>query len=157
MKRQYGLIWPAGTEIWIHAKTVNDVIPCMADYTMKSIDELRKILGEMKDAGKIYVALLYGSFAKGAQHVRSDIDLALYLNAATPEEELDLIDRILMSVDRDVSILRLDDQDESPFVVQEALKGIHLVDPDLEILYAVSHRVLHECKTIRFRRENSPG
>jgi predicted nucleotidyltransferase len=136
---------------------MNDIIPCVVGYTMESVDELRKILVEMKNAGKIYLALLYGSFAKGAQHVRSDIDLAVYLNTATPEEELDLIDRILMSVDRDVSILRLDDQDESPFVVQEALKGIHLVDPDLEILYEVSHRVLHECETIRFRRENSPG
>jgi len=157
MKRQYGLIWPACTRIRVRAKTMNHVIPCMVACTMKSIDELRKILGELKEARKIYVALLYGSFAKGAQHVRSDIDLAVYLNAATPEEELELIDRILMSVDRDVSILRLDDQDESPFVVQEALKGIHLVDPDLEILYDVSHRVLHECETIRFRRENSLG
>jgi predicted nucleotidyltransferase len=153
MKRRYGLIWSACAVIRVHAGTVNCIIPCMADYTMESVDELRKILGEMKNAGKIHLALLYGSFAKGAQHVRSDIDLAVYLNAATPEEELDLIDRILMSVDRDVSILRLDDQDESPFVVQEALKGIHLVDPDLERLYEVSHRVLHECETIRFRRE----
>jgi predicted nucleotidyltransferase len=124
---------------------------------MDAIDELRRTLGQMKDAGQVYIAVLYGSFAKGAQHVRSDIDLAVHLNAATQEEELDLIDRILMSVDRDVSILRLDDQDESPFVVQEALKGIHLVDPDLERLYEVSHRVLHECETIRFRRENSLG
>lgn len=124
---------------------------------MDAIHELRKTLGQMKHAGRIYLAVLYGSFAKGAQHVRSDIDLAVYLNAATQEEELDLIDRILMSVDRDVSILRLDDPDESPFVAQEALKGIHLVDPDLERLYGVSHRVLHECETIRFRRENSLG
>ncbi len=157
MKRQYGLIWPANTGIRIHTKTMNDIKPCMACIDMKSIDELRKILGEMKNAGKIYLAILYGSFAKGAHHVRSDIDLAVYLNAATLEEELDLTDRILMSVDREVSILRLDDQDESPFVVQEALKGIHLVDPDLEILYQVSHRVLHECETIRFRREYSLG
>ncbi len=157
MKRRYGLISPACTGIRLHVNTMNGVIPCMVDYTMKSVDELRKILGEMKDAGKIYLALLYGSFAKGAQHVRSDIDLAVYLNAASLEEELDLIDRILMSVDLDVSILRLDDQDESSFVVQEALKGIHLVDPDLEILYEVSDRVLHECETIRFRRENSLG
>ncbi len=157
MKRQYGLIWPACAGIRIYARTVNDIVPCMTDYTMEPVDELRKILGEMKKARKIHLALLYGSFAKGAQHVRSDIDLAVYLNAATPEEELDLIDRILMSVDRDVSILRLDDQDESPFVVQEALKGIHLVDPDLEIFYEVSHRALHECETIRFRRENRPG
>jgi len=124
---------------------------------MNSIDELRKILGEMKNAGKIHLALLYGSFAKGAQHVRSDIDLAVFLNASTLEEELDLIDRILMSVDRDVSILRLDDLDESPFVVQEALKGNHLVNPDLEIFYDVSHRALHECESIRFRRENNLG
>jgi uncharacterized protein len=52
----------------------------------------------------------------------------------------------------DAPILLLDDQDESPFVVQETLKGIHLVDPDLEILYHSSHRVLHECETIPFRR-----
>ncbi len=99
---------------------------------MDAIDELRKTLGQMKDADQVYIAVLYGSFAEGAQHVRSDIDLAVYLNATPQEEELDLIDRILMSVDRDVSILRLDDPDESPFVAQEALKGIHLVDPDLE-------------------------
>ncbi|MGO8945374.1 MAG: hypothetical protein ACLQJ7_17090 [Syntrophobacteraceae bacterium] len=65
MKWRDGLIWPASTGISIHPKTMNDIITCMADYAMKPIDELRKILVEMKNAGKIHLALLYGSFAKG--------------------------------------------------------------------------------------------
>ena len=51
-----------------------------------------------------------------------------------------------------VKILRLDDEDESPFVVQEALKDLHLVEPEPELLYKVTHRVLHETEEIRFRR-----
>ncbi len=41
---------------------------------MEPVDELRKILGEMREAGKIVLALLYGFLAKGTRHVRSDID-----------------------------------------------------------------------------------
>lgn len=96
--------------------------------------------------------VLYGSFAGGTPHARSDIDLALYLNA-NREEEIRIIDEILMSTDRQVSILRLDDEDESPFIIQEALKGNHLVEPDAEALYAVYHRVLHESEGMRTRRE----
>ncbi len=124
---------------------------------MDAIDKLRMTLQAMKDDGKISVAVLFGSFAGGSPHARSDIDIAVYLDAANPEEEMDLVDRILMSVDRDVSILRLDDEDESPFVVQEALKGVHLVEPEREILHSVSRRVLHESESIRYRREHSFG
>ena len=124
---------------------------------MNEIECLREVLQAMRDEGRISVAVLYGSFAKGCQHKRSDIDIALYLNAGNHEDEIDLIDRILLSVERDVSILRLDDPDESPFIVQEALKGLHLVAPDMEVLYRVSLRVLHESENIRFRRENRLG
>jgi predicted nucleotidyltransferase len=58
----------------------------------------------MKDGGKIHIAVLFGSFANGFPHARSDIDIAVYFNAADPEEGTDLIDRILMSSERDVSI-----------------------------------------------------
>ena len=118
---------------------------------------LRTTLEAMRDEGKIGLAILFGSFAKGRPHARSDIDIAVYFNGTDPQEEMDLIDRILMSVEREVSILRLDDEEESPFVVQEALKGIHLVEPDMETLYSVSVRALHEAETIRFRRELSLG
>ena len=124
---------------------------------MREIESLRETIQRLKADGKVTIAIVYGSYAAGTPHSRSDIDLALYFNADNDAEKMELADQILMATETDVSILRLDDEDESPFVVQDALKGIHLVDPDLETLYAVSHRVLHECEGIRFRRELSVG
>lgn len=121
----------------------------------REIESLREILLKFKQEGKIKVALLYGSYARGASHKRSDIDIALFISSGNKEEEMEIIDEILMSAEKDISILRLDDEDESPFVTKEALKGIHLVEPDLDTLYKVSHRVLHECEEIRFRRSLS--
>jgi uncharacterized protein len=116
------------------------------------VEPLVAILARMKERGELSVAILFGSFAAGAQHCRSDIDLAIALNAETGEREMELIDTILMAAERQVSLLRIDDPDESPMVIQEALKGIHLVEPDLEVFYQVADRVLHESESIRYRR-----
>jgi predicted nucleotidyltransferase len=114
---------------------------------------LKACLSKHHREGKVLLAMLYGSYAHGTPHGRSDIDLALYLAASEEGDDTHIIDEILMSADRQISILRLDDEDESPFVVQEALRGIHLVEPDTEALYRVYHRVLHEGEAIRARRE----
>ncbi|MBI5407799.1 MAG: nucleotidyltransferase domain-containing protein [Nitrospirae bacterium] len=119
----------------------------------KELTPLVDVLTRLKDQGKVLVAILYGSYAQGKPHKRSDVDLAVFINSKNREDEIKIIDDILMSVERDVGILRLDDEDESPFIVQEALKGIHLIEPDTDCLYAVSHRALHEAEEIRFRRE----
>lgn len=121
----------------------------------KDIEKIAKVLHELKAGGKILLAYLYGSFASASQHVRSDIDLAIYMNTQDDSETMEVTDRILMATDRQVGILRLDDEEESPFLVQRALNGIPLVEPDTEILYAVAHRALHEAETIRFRRAES--
>jgi uncharacterized protein len=113
---------------------------------------VQKALSALRRESKVLVAVLYGSFLNGTPHTRSDIDLALYLRVASEEEEIETIDRILMSSEREISILRLDDEDESPFIVQEALKGRHLVEPDKDALYHVYHWTLHESESIRFRR-----
>ena len=118
----------------------------------KDIAPLKEVLAKLKNEGKILITLLYGSYANGIPHIRSDIDLAVFINAKDRKEETEIIDEILISVERDVSILRLDDEDESPFIIQEALKGVHLIEPDDDALYAVSHRTLHEAESIRFRR-----
>ena len=123
----------------------------------EELDILKKLLMELRKEGKVVIAILYGSYAKGILHKRSDIDLALYIKAADKKEEIEIVDQILMAAERDISILRLDDEDESPFIIQEALKGVHLIDPDKEILYSVSHRVLHDSENIRFRKELSIG
>lgn len=118
---------------------------------------LREVLQRLKDRGILKIALLFGSYASGQAHARSDIDLALYLDSPDPEEELAALDAVLMASDREIGLLRLDDEEESPFVVQEALKGRHLIEPDEKSLYSVYHRVLHEAESIRFRRESADG
>lgn len=124
-------------------------------FENSELEPLVQTLRELQSSGDIKLAILYGSFANDSQHCRSDIDVALLLSADTNDHEMYIIDRILMSVDRQVSILRLDDPDESPFVVQTSLKGIHLVEPDSESYYKVADRVLHESESIRSRRHNS--
>lgn len=110
------------------------------------------VLKRLREEGKILVAILFGSYANGTPHVRSDIDLAVYINTDDEGKRAEIIDEMLMAVERDVNILRLEDEEESPFIVQEALKGLHLVEPDTDSLYKIGHRVLHETESIRFRR-----
>ena len=99
---------------------------------------------------KILLAYLFCSFANGKPHIRSDIDLAIYVNASE-KEAIEITDEILMSTDREIEILRLNDEEESPFIIQQALKGIPLVEPHLDTLYNVAHKALHEAESIRFR------
>jgi len=121
----------------------------------REIESLTRVLQRLRTSGKVLLAYLYGSFASGDVHARSDIDLAVYLSVGDEPEAIEVVDRILMAADRQVEILRLDDEDESPFMVQRALKGIPLVEPDVEALYSVARRALHEAETIRFRRAQS--
>lgn len=121
------------------------------------IDTLKTVLEDLKKRGRILLAYLFGSYRTGTQHRRSDIDLAIYFNTDDEKEVAEIIDKILMSTERTVEILRLDDEDESPFIIQEALKGIPLIEPDMETLYRVAHRVLHETEGIRYRRAISSG
>lgn len=113
---------------------------------------LKQVLTKLKKEGKIHIAILFGSLASGKSHKRSDVDLAICLSIQDKNEEIRIIDEILMSIDRDINILRLDDEDESPFIIQEALKGIHLIEPDKDCLYDIANRVLHEAEGIKFRR-----
>lgn len=124
---------------------------CLENPELKS---LIQTLRELQSSGEIKLAILYGSFANSAEHCRSDIDIAILLSPDTVDRETSILDRILMSAERQVSILRLDDPDESPFVVQESLKGVHLVEPDQESYYKIADRALHESESIRLRRHN---
>jgi predicted nucleotidyltransferase len=117
------------------------------------LQPLITVLSELKKEHKLDLAILFGSYAKGIHHHRSDIDLAISIPPVIQESEMDIIDRILMTSERHISMLRLDDVEESPLVIQEALKGIHLVAPDYYTYYFVADRVLHECESIRGRRQ----
>ncbi|MBI5416509.1 nucleotidyltransferase domain-containing protein [Candidatus Poribacteria bacterium] len=116
------------------------------------IEQIKNVLIELKKENKILLAYLFGSYAEKKQHKRSDIDIAIYFNTKNERETIDAIDKILMSVRQEVEILRLDDEDESPFMIQIALKSIPLIEPDLETFYNVKHRILHETERIRLKR-----
>lgn len=118
----------------------------------KEIRVLRAVLERLREDKKVLLAYLYGSYAAGLQHKRSDIDIAVFLNTTDEKERAEIIDTILMATDRQIEILRLDDEDESPFIIQKALKGIPLIEPDMETLYKVVHRALHETERIRYKR-----
>lgn len=123
----------------------------------KELEALKAELNNLKEKGKVLLAYLYGSYAAGTGHKRSDIDLAIYLNPVDEKEAINIIDTILMAVERPVEILRLDDEEESPFIIQEALKGIPLIEPDIETLYMVADHALHETEDIRHRRAIASG
>ncbi len=119
---------------------------------MEEIESLKKELKKLKEERKISLAFLYGSFAKGKVHKRSDIDIAIYINSKDEKETANIVERLSSLTDRNLEILRLDDEDESPFIIQEALKGMPLIEPDDDILYEVYDKALHESEGIRFRR-----
>jgi len=123
----------------------------MNNFLEEDIKKLKEVLEKYKKKRKILLAYLFGSLAEGKIHSRSDIDLAVYLTGSE-KEKLQILEELLVSVKRDLDILRLDDEDESPFIVQKALKGIPLIEPDEEILYQVWDRALHESEHIRLKR-----
>jgi predicted nucleotidyltransferase len=119
------------------------------------ISSLKQVLNTLRAESKILLAYLYGSYSTGLQHGRSDIDLAVYINSNDDKEIIEIIDTILMTSEVPIEILRLDDDDESQFIVQKALKGIPLIEPDTETFYKVARRALYESESIRFKREAS--
>ena len=61
----------------------------------KELKPLKEVLQELRKEGEIPVALLYGSYARGTPHKRSDIDLAVFIRARDEKEETDIIDKFL--------------------------------------------------------------
>jgi len=116
---------------------------------------IKTVLEKLRAENKILVAVLYGSYSKGTSHARSDIDIGIYMKVQNELEEMKIVDSIRMAVedDTDVSILYLHDTDESPFIVRDALAGIHLVEPDMDALYDTYGWALHELESMRFREE----
>jgi predicted nucleotidyltransferase len=122
-------------------------------YIERELKNFEKVLKKLREENKILLDYLFGSFASGKSHTRSDIDLAIYINASE-KEAIEITDEILMSTEREIEILRLDDEEKSPFIIQQALKGIPLLEPHLDTLYNVAHKALHEAESIRFKREH---
>lgn len=134
-------------------KVIGDRTEKASDKLPADIKQIKYVLSTFREEGKVLLAYLFGSYVSGTQHKKSDIDIALYLNTSNEDETIEIIDKIMLATESNIEVLRLDDEDESPFIVQEALKGIPLINPDYETLYRVYDRVLHEAESIRFKRD----
>ncbi len=119
----------------------------------RDIERLRETLGRLKNQGKILMALVCGTLANRTTLPRWDLHLAIFMNAEDKTQELSIVEEILRNSPRDVFILRLDDEQEPPMLVREALRGIHLVEPDQATLSRLTQRVEKACRGILFRRD----
>lgn len=121
----------------------------------KELLSLTEVIKELRQTGKISLAYLFGSFASGEQSKTSDIDLAVFINHKTDKDWINVRNRILMSTDRDIHLLRLDNDEEDPAIVADVMRhGIPLVeitDDNLETYYDVSIRAYNAIEEISAR------
>lgn len=116
---------------------------------------IKAVLEKLRAESKVLIAVLYGPYSEGALHGRPSIDIGIYMKAENESERMDIVDSIRTAVkdDTHVSILHLHDTDESPFAVQAALAGIHLVGPDIDALDDAYDWSLHASESMRFEKE----
>jgi|GEM_PF-717312 len=116
---------------------------------------IRAVLERLRTENRILVAVLYGPYSEGIPRARPSIDIGICLQTDDEAERTHIVDSIRAAVkdDTHVSILHLNDRDESPFVVQEALAGFHLVEPDVDALDDAYDWASDEAESMRFEKE----
>jgi uncharacterized protein (UPF0332 family) len=116
---------------------------------------IQAVLERLRTENRILLAVLYGPYSEGIPRARPSIDIGVYMKTDDEAERTHIVDSIRAAVKdgTHVSILHLNDTDESPFVVQEALAGIHLVEPDMDALYDTYGWALDEAESMRFDKE----
>ncbi len=116
---------------------------------------IKAVLERLRTENKVLVAVLYGPYSEGVPRARPSIDIGICLQTDDEAERVRIVGSIRAAVkdDTHVSILHLNDRDESPFVVQEALAGIHLVEPDMDALDDAYDWASDEAESMRFEKE----
>lgn len=94
---------------------------------MSTIEKLKSLLSQMDN---VVFAYLFGSEATGQQHKNSDLDIAVYLTAAslTLDERLAIHHELVKALHREVDLIVLNDV-KSLLLVESILKeGILIKD-----------------------------
>ena len=68
---------------------------------------IEKLKNFLENDTNILFAYLFGSFAKGEEHVRSDVDIAVYFKEESFDEQLRVIYELSKLVKRDVDLVVL--------------------------------------------------
>lgn len=99
--------------------------------------------------GKIPFAFLFGSWTKGRQTSLSDIDLAIFFRDMPESVKTKIEHQISLLFDEQVNILRLEDENISPLIKLESLKGIPITSPDSDFLNGFILSIIHKAEEMR--------
>lgn len=99
--------------------------------------------------GTVPFAFLFGSFADDRQTPLSDIDLAIYFQNAAEDKKMQIEQRIALLFDEPVNILRLEDDDISPAVRLDAVAGLPIISPDIDLLNGYTLSIIHRAHEYR--------
>lgn len=92
---------------------------------------LRELRDALRTEPNVRLALLFGSRATGTATERSDVDLLVALVDSSASRVAELAGRLERRVARNVQVVRLEDAEQAPVLMAEALeRGRVLVDRD---------------------------
>ncbi|MBI4682256.1 MAG: nucleotidyltransferase domain-containing protein [Nitrospirae bacterium] len=114
---------------------------------IKIINTTRTVLDNYE--GKIPFAFLFGSWTKGRQTSLSDIDLAIFFRDMPESVKTKIEHQISLLFDEQVNILRLEDENISPLIKLESLKGIPITSPDSDFLNGFILSIIHKAEEMR--------
>jgi len=113
----------------------------------KIINTTRTVLENYE--GKIPFAFLFGSWTKGKQTSLSDIDIAIFFRDMPESVKIKIEHQISLLFDEQVNILRLEDENISPLIKLESLKGIPITSPDSDFLNGFILSIIHKAEEMR--------
>ena len=113
----------------------------------KIINTTRTVLGNYE--GKIPFAFLFGSWTKSRQTSLSDIDIAIFFRDIPESLKTKIEHQISLLFDEQVNILRLEDENISPLIKLESLKGIPLIIPESDFLNGFILSIIHKAEEMR--------
>jgi predicted nucleotidyltransferase len=98
-------------------------------YLRSRWQTLKALREALRTEPNVRFAVLFGSFATGSEHARSDIDLVVELADRSVGRLADLAGRLSSRVGRDVQPVRLSDAEDSPALMLDVTaRGRVLVD-----------------------------
>ena len=105
---------------------------------------IEKLKNFLENDTNILFAYLFGSFAKGEEHVRSDVDIAVYFKEESFDEQLRVIYELSKLVKRDVDLVVLNSSKNLLLAEDILREGINLKSSELQEDYELKkwHEIL---------------
>jgi len=101
------------------------------DWVLRHWPTVTRLRKALKTEPSVRLAVLFGSQARGREHRRSDLDLLVEVDTASPGRLAALEERLSAAAGREVQLVSARDAEASPGLMADALRdGRVLVDRD---------------------------